>query len=480
MTHQSRWIMVVLVGLALVAGLAQAEPKQGAGAGSGSAVVARADGPQSASSADGPSVVGRLRGLLGFGVLLLLAYLLSADRRRIQWRPVLWGLALQAAFALAVLNPALSQLFFNGIDAGMRKLLGFAEAGIGFVFQSTQPHQVTYIDSAGKTVTEVFVGRMSPVLRSFAFSVLPTVIFFSAFATLLYHLRVMQWVVGGIARGMRYVLRTSGAETLNAAANIVLGQTEAPLLIKPFVPKLTQSEVMAVMVAGFATVSAGSMAVYVSFLRDIPGIAGHLMIASIMAAPCSLAVAKILVPETEEPVTAGGLRVEVERPDRNAIDATARGAVEGVYLVLNIAAVLIAFVAVVAMLNALLGLAHTSMEQIFGWLLAPVAWAMGVRWRDASPVGRLLGEKLVLTELLGYLDLKKAMAGPAALSLRSGVIAAYGLCGFANIASIGIQIGGIGGMAPARRGDLARHGLRAMIGGAIVSCLSGAIAGMLI
>jgi CNT family concentrative nucleoside transporter len=393
---------------------------------------------------------------------------------------VAWGLGLQVAFALIVLNPALSQLFFSGVDRGMRALLGFAETGISFVFQSTQPHQVTFVSSSGKLVTDIFVGQISPVLKSFAFWVLPTVIFFSALATLLYHLRIMQWVVGGVARAMVYIMRTSGAETLCATANIVLGQTEAPLLIKPFIPRLTQSEMMAVMTGGFATVSAGAMAIYVSFLRDIPNIAGHLMVASIMAAPCSLAIAKILVPETEKPATAALLHVEVERPDRNAIEATARGAVEGMGLVLNIAAVLVAFVAVVAMVNALLGLAHTSLQQLFGWILAPVAWAMGVRWRDATPVGRLLGEKLVLTELLGYLDLKAALTGAAPLSLRSAIIAAYGLCGFANIASIGIQIGGIGGMAPARRGDLARHGLRAMIGGAIVSCLSGAIAGMLI
>ena len=422
----------------------------------------------------------RLRGLLGYLLILLLCTLLSTNRRAIRWRPVLWGLALQAAFALIVLNPALSQLFFRGVDTGMRKLLDFAGAGIGFVFQATQPHQVTFVEG-GRTVTQTFVGQISPVMKTFAFWVLPTVVFFSSLVTLLYHLRIMQWVVGGIARSMVYMLGTSGAETLNAAANIVLGQTEAPLFIKPFIPRLTQSEMMAVMLAGFATVSAGIMAVYVSFLGELPGIAGHLMVASIMAAPASLAISKILLPETEKAETAGVLRVEVDRPDRNAIEATARGATEGMTLVLNIAAVLIAFVAVVAMVNALLGLAHTSLEQVLGWLLSPLAWAMGVRWAEARVVGRLVGEKLVLTELLAYSHLSAAIApGRAVLGLRSAVIAAYSLCGFANIASIGIQIGGIGGMAPGRRGDLARLGLRAMIGGALVSCLSACIAGLMV
>ena len=227
----------------------------------------------------------------------------------------------------------------------------------------------------------------------------------------------MQWVVGGIARAMVYMLGTSGAETVNATANIVLGQTEAPLFIRPFVARLTQSEMMAVMLAGFATVSAGTMAIYVSFLGDLPGIAGHLMVASIMAAPASLAVAKLLLPETEKPETAGVLRIAVERPDRNVIEATARGAVEGMTLVLNIAAVLIAFVAVVAMVNALLGLAHTSLEQILAWLLSPLAWTMGVRWAEARVVGRLVGEKLVLTELLAYSHLQaRHRAGQRACS----------------------------------------------------------------
>lgn len=422
----------------------------------------------------------RLRGLLGYTLILLLCWLLSTNRKAIRWRPVLWGLGLQAAFALTVLNPALSQLFFRAVDGGMRRLLTFAGAGISFVFQATQPHQVTFVED-GRTVTQMVVGQISPAMKTFAFWVLPSVIFFSSLVSLLYHLRIMQWVVGGIARAMVYMMRTSGAETINATAAIVLGQTEAPLFIKPFIARLTQSELMAVMLAGFATVSAGVMGVYVSFLSNLPNAAGHLMVASIMAAPCALALAKILLPETERPETAGVLRIEVERPDRNAIEAAARGATEGMTLVLNIAAVLIAFVALVAMVNALLGLCHTSLEQLLGWIFSPLCWTMGVRWAESRVVGRLLGEKLVLTEVLAYTHLRAAIAPAAAtLSTRSAVMATYSLCGFANIASIGIQIGGIGGMAPARRGDLARLGLRAMLGGALVSCMSAAIAGLLV
>jgi CNT family concentrative nucleoside transporter len=425
--------------------------------------------------------IARIRGLLGYAALLFLAWGLSTDRRSIAWRPVFWGLALQAVFALIVLQPALSQFFFDAVDLGIRRLLGFAEAGMSFVFQATESHQVTYLGDKGVLVTEMVVGRISPVMKTFAFWVLPTVIFFASLITVLYHLGLMQWIVGGMARAMVHTMKTSGAETLSCTANIILGQTEAPLLIKPFIARMTRSEMMAVMVGGFGTVSGGIMAIYVAFLKDLPGIAGHLMTASIMAAPCSLAIAKILVPERETAETAGVLRLHVERPDSNVIEAAARGASEGMTLVLNIAAMLVAFVGLVALVNALLGLGGLSLQKLLGWGLSPLAWAMGVPWREAGQVGGLLGEKLVLTELLAYLDLKGLLvAGAAALSARSAIISSYALCGFANVASIGIQIGGIGGLAPARRGDLARLGLRAMLGGAIVSCLSGTIAGMLV
>jgi CNT family concentrative nucleoside transporter len=341
------------------------------------------------------------------------------------------------------------------------------------------PHKVTYINDKQQLITDFFVGKISPPLKTFAFWILPTVIFFSSVISVLYHLGIMQWVVRGIARAMVYMMRTSGSETLSCTANIFVGQTEAPLLVRPFVGRMTRSELMAVMVGGFATVSGGVLAIYVAMLQAVPGIAGHLVTASIMAAPCALAMAKLVLPETEESDTAGAVRLEVKRVDENVIEAAARGATEGMTLVLNIAAMLVAFVGLVALVNALLGVVGTSLEQILGWVLSPLAWTMGVPWGEAPLVGQLLGEKLILTELLAYLHLQKLLAAsPAVLSTRSSVICSYALCGFANVASIGIQIGGIGGMAPERRGDLARLGLRAMAAGALVSCLSGTIAGI--
>jgi concentrative nucleoside transporter, CNT family len=435
----------------------------------------------------------RFRGLLGYFTLLLIAWGLSKHRKQIRWRPVAWGLGLQVLLALIVLNPVVSQFFFEGVDRGVRGLLGFAGTGIDFVFQSTVPHKVTYIDGDGKMVTQLFIGQISPVMKNFAFWILPTVIFFSSLITVLYHLGIMQWIVKGLARAMVFAMGTSGAETLSCTANIFVGQTEAPLLIKPFVGKMTESELMAVMTGGFATVAGGVLAIYVNMLQGVPGIAGHLVTASIMAAPCALAVSKLMLPETGEPVTGGKVEISVERPDSNVIEAAARGASEGMTLVLNIAAMLIGFVALMALVNALLGLLgagigsifnvelNLSLQMLLGWALSPLAWAMGVPWDEAGLVGQLLGEKLVLTELLAYLHLKSLLtSGTVVLSERSAVIASYALCGFANVASIGIQIGGIGGIAPERRGDLARLGLRAMGAGALVSCLSGTIAGMLV
>ncbi len=481
----SRPLLALLLALLLWGALGGAAPPEALGQEQAQLAPA-APGPPAGRvvanhfKAGGAGGAARLRGLLGYGLVLLLAYALSCKRRQISWRPVLWGLALQLIFATIVLNPVVGSFFFNVVDLGVRRLLSFAEAGMDFVFQATVPHQVTFIDGQGKMTSELFVGRISPVLKSFAFWILPTVIFFSSLITLLYHLGIMQWVVKGIARAMVYALRTSGSETLSCTANIFVGQTEAPLLVKPFVARMTPSELMAVMVGGFATVAGGVLAIYVAMLQTIPGIAGHLVTASIMAAPCALALSKIVYPETEASATAGSVQLQVERPDSNAIEAAARGAAEGMTLVLNIAAMLVAFVGLVALVNAVFGLVGTSLEQLLGWILSPLAWAMGIPWEEAPLVGQLLGEKLVLTELISYLHLKSLLAAsPAVLSMRSSVICSYALCGFANVASIGIQIGGIGGMAPERRGDLARLGLRAMATGALVSCLSGTIAGLL-
>ena len=424
-----------------------------------------------------------LQSLLGLVLLVGLAVLLSENRRRIRWRQVLYGLGLQAVFALVILNPIVGRYAFVAIDRGVGALLSFAQSGIAFVLQGTEPHLVTHATPAGHwIVDDVIIGSVSPAIRTLAFWVLPTIIFFSALLTLLYHLGIMQWVVRGAAHVMQYFMKTSGAETLSCSANVFVGQTEAPLLIKPYVEQMTRSELMAVMVGGFATVAGGVLAVYVTMLRGIPGIAGHLVTASIMAAPGALAIAKIVVPEVGQPQTAGQIRMEVERPDANSIEAIARGATDGMSLVLNVTAMLIAFVAMVALLNALMGVfgwalgIPLSLDRVLGWTLFPVAWAMGVPWHEAGRVGQLLGKKLVLTELLAYADLSTI---EHTLTERTSVIATYALCGFANIASIGIQIGGIGGIAPSRRSDLARLGFKAMLAGALVSCISATWAGII-
>ncbi len=422
--------------------------------------------------------------LLGVALLLGIAILASSNRKAINWRPVLWGLGLQALFALIVLNPVVGDFFFSVVDSGVRKLLSFAEAGTAFVLGGTEPHQVTHVTPQGHWVVDkVFPGSgVSPPLKSIAFWVLPTIIFFSALMTVLYHLGIMQFIVRSFARAMQFMLGTSGAETVSCSANVFVGQTEAPLLIKPFIKSMTHSELMAVMTGGFATVAGGVLALYVAFLRDIPGIAGHLVAASLMGAPGALAMAKIMVPETEEPVTAGEIKIPVEKPDANVIEALARGATEGMSLVLNVVAMLIAFVAMVFLVNAIIGVVgdlvgiKLSLERLFGWILAPLAWCMGVPWAEADIFGQLLGKKIVLTELLAFLDLQRLSPQ---LSERTSVMASYALCGFANIASIGIQIGGIGGIAPERRADLARLGLRAMFAGAMVSCMSAIWAGMI-
>lgn len=642
--------------------------------------------PGSAAKDPSSSWLQRLTGVFGIFVLIFIAYLLSANRKVIRWRPVVWGLALQITFAMIVLSPALGQFFFNVVDQGIKKLLSFSQEGTAFVLQGVFPHRFieqdpatgkiksekypksgipqlamedmqdfpgfaqklkkakdplslylrenlsetaqhllgfydpaappslelqqallddlnkvlrsdklyrkerfaerycftldeaaraeldrgmapsalwqqlakprqvavgkqndrwvindadknevcsisgelevyspicisqttryflaqsptrvalnklnrllledAYPELARSGITEyVFIPKVSPATQNFAFWILPTIIFFSAFMTVLYHLGIMERIVKVVAWVMQRTMGTSGAESLSAAANIFVGQTEAPLVIKPFVDKMTKSELHAIMVGGFATVAGGVMAVYVGLLQfTIPGIAGHLMIASIMAAPAGLAMSKILFPETEQPVTAGTLKVEIEKPDANTIEAAARGATDGMRLVLNVVAVLIAFVALIAFVNYFLhfipfpsawtadGSGHLSLETLLGWIFSPITFCMGVPWKDCFSVGILLGEKIALTELLAYIHLSDLMV-QGALSHKSAIIASYALCGFANFASIGIQIGGIGGIAPERRSDLAKMGMRAMLGGVLATCMTGTIAGILI
>ena len=322
-------------------------------------------------------------------------------------------------------------------------------------------------------------GVVEDPLMNFAFRILPTLIFFSSLIAVLYHVGIMQFIVKWIARGMQKSMATSGSETLCVSGNIFVGQTEAPLLVRPFISKMTKSELMAVMVGGFATVAGGVMAMYVSMLGDIPGIAGHLLAASIMSAPAALVIAKIIYPETEKSETFGDIIIALDKKDDNIMEALSRGATNGMKLAANVAAMLVAFVAIIAMINAILSLMNLSLQQIFGWVFSPLAWVMGVPWDEAGIIGSLMGEKLVLTELIAYSDLVK-LTTTNSISDRSAIIASYALCGFANFASVGIQLGGIGGIAPERRKDLAKLGLKAMFGGALASWLTATIAGLLI
>ncbi len=443
--------------------------------------------PSSQEGSETP-VSTRLRGFLGLLVLAVAAWALSTNRRRIPWRVVLWGLGLQFIFALLILRTPVGASVFQAANQVIVSLVGFTLEGASFLFGDLVWNNVPV--GSGDPGNGSFVAEGEQVARTgafVAFNVLPTIIFFASLMTVLYHLGFMQWLVGGIAWAMQRTMGTSGAETLTAAGNIFIGQTEAPLLVKPFVDGMTRSELMAVMTAGFATVAGGVMAAYVGILVGyFPDIAGHLMAASVMSAPAALVVAKLMVPEEAEPETAGGLQAKVERPDVNVIEAASRGAGEGLHLALNVGAMLLAFLAMIALANGLLawggglvGVEGLSLEGILGALLAPVAWVMGVPWEEAAAVGTLMGLKTVATEFVAYLGLAETLTRDN-LSPRSAAIAAYAISGFANFSSIAIQIGGIGGIAPRRRKDLARLGLRAMVGGSIAAFMTAAIAGVLV
>ena len=417
--------------------------------------------------------------LLGVFVLLALAWLLSNDRRAVRWRLVAWGLGLQLGFALLLLRTPWGQTAFGWARVAVARILGFTDAGTAFLFGNLfrgSEGLVQYTDPAAGyvQVTNSVSGELVPLGTIFAIHILPTVIFFSSLMAILYHVGFMQKVIAGMAWIMRRTMGTSGSESLSCAANIFVGQTEAPLVIRPYIKTMTRSELMAVMCGGFATVAGGVMAAYVRFGVD----AGHLMAASVMSAPAALVVAKIMYPEKEQSATAGEVKLDVPKEYANLIDAAAGGAGVGLKLAANIGAMLLAFVALVAMINAGLGLAGLSLQQLFGWIFAPLAWTMGVPWGEAATFGNLLGTKIAVNEFLAYIQLHDAMAA-GALSPRSIVIATYALCGFANFSSIAIQIGGIGGIAPERRSDVAKLGLKAMFGGALASWLTATIAGIL-
>ena len=338
-----------------------------------------------------------------------MAFILSNNRRQINYRIVCWGLSLQFLFGVFILKTPFGKPLFGFFDKVITRLISFSDAGSDFLFKSLIP---------GVGYHEAMV--------NFAFRALPTIIFFSSLMTVLYHFGVIQFIIKWIARIMQKTMGTSGSETLSVAANIFVGQTEAPLLIRPFIRTMTQSELMAVMTGGFATVAGGILALYVIWLKDIPGIAGHLLAASVMSAPAAMVVAKIIYPETDLSETSGDLNIKIEKPDSNAMEALGRGATEGLKLAANVAAMLVAFVALVAMINYLLTFADTSLQGILGFVFRPLAWAMGISWDEAQMVGVLMGEKITLTELIAYSDLRDLKLEHA-ISDRSAIIASYAL-----------------------------------------------------
>src|SRR5512137_414024 len=416
----------------------------------------------------------------GAVLILGIAYVLSTDRSAIDRKTVMWGLSLQVVFALLVLKNEWGQRTFKYLGDLITRLLDFANVGSSFVFGPLGNKE------AWPRIMRAALGdEGAQYAMIFAFQVLPTIIFIAALFAILYYFGVMQLVVRFFAWGMRRVMKASGAESLNVAASIFMGQTEAPLTIRPYLPEMTESELMTVMTSGMAHISGGIMAAYVLFGIE----AKHLLTAVIMTAPGTLMMAKMFVPETEVPKTMGTVKLDVPRTDVNVIDAAGRGTGEGLHLALNVGAMLISFLALVAMVNALLGLVGLSMQQILGWAFAPVAWAMGVPWKDSQIIGNLLGTRMVLNEFVAYSELGN-YAGQTALKAagplfgqidpKSFTIATFALCGFANFSSIGIQIGGIGALAPNRRHDLARLGFRAMLAGTLANFITATIAGFLL
>jgi len=406
--------------------------------------------------------MGRLTGLLGIVVILGVAWACSSHKKSIRPRVLYWGLGLQFCFAVLVLKTDFGKIF-QAISAGVTAMLGYSEAGASFLFG----------DTLGKSS-----GSMGTI---FAFQVLPIIIFIASFFAILYYLGIMQWVVKAFAIVMQKTMGASGAESLNVAASIFMGQTEAPLTIRPFLAGLTQSELYTVMVSGMAHVSGATMAAYV-IVAHVQVV--HLLTAVIITAPATIMLAKIIEPETDTPVTAGRVEVKLEQTSVNIIDAAAHGAGDGLQLVLNVAAMLIAFLALIAMVNGIFLKVHgvagwfpASMQQLFGVIFAPIAWLLGVPWTDCPSIGQLLGERLVTNEFIAFIDLGKIKAQ---LNPHSFTIATYALCGFANLSSVAIQLGGIGALAPTRKSDLARMGMRAVMAGTMANFMSACIAGMLI
>jgi concentrative nucleoside transporter, CNT family len=415
----------------------------------------------------------KLVSLLGLVAFIFLAWAMSSHRRLFPWRTVLWGIALQFAFALLILKTRWGAAVFDFTGEAINRLVGFSNEGCRFVFGPLADDKLM-AGSFGQG--QAFV---------FAITISGTIILIGALSSLLYHWGLLQRVVHAIAWVMQKAMRTSGSETLSAAANIFIGQTEAPLLIKPYLARMTRSELLCMMVGGMATIAGGVAAVYVKLATDAghQDFAGHLLTASVLSAPAALMIAKIMLPETGRSETAATAPASVPRTTTNSIDALCRGAGDGLILSLNVIGMLIAFIAVVALANFLLGWAQgrlgvaqpVTLQTIFGWVNAPCAWLMGVPWKDCTAIGQVLGERVVLNEFIGYISLNRLQVEP-----RSYTLATYALCGFANFASIAIQVGGIGALAPERRAELAQLGVRAMVGGLLASYITATIAGVLV
>jgi len=396
--------------------------------------------------------VHQLTSAFGLFALLAVCWAASNNRRAIPWRVVYWGTGLQVLFAVVILKTRPGYVVFAWLTKVFERLIDFTDDGARFVWGW------------------LYKKDAPPV---FLIDILMTIIFFSALMSLLYHFGIMQWIVTGLSKVLRKTMRTSGSETLAAAANIFVGQTEAPLVVKPFVETMTLSELHAVMVGGFASIAGGVLAAYVTFGID----AGHMIAQSVMSAPASLVAAKMFYPETQVSVTAGDTKISFQKESANALDAICIGAADGMKLVLNVVAMLLALVSIVAMINGAIGLVFpgVTLQRGLGWVFAPVAWLMGVPWADCPAIGALLGTRMILNEFIAYLDLMKAD-----VSARAYVVATYALCGFANLGSIAIQIGGISALAPSRRSDLARLGMRAMLAGTLATFLTASIAGTLL
>jgi len=402
-------------------------------------------------------------GFIGILSLLMIAYALSNNRKAIKFETIFWGLGLQAFFGIIILKVPFikSQFFF--VDKVFKTLISFSDKGSDFLFSSFVPG----------------IGYHEAMIN-FAFRALPVVIFFSSLISIAYHFGIIQIVVKWVAKLMEKSMKTSGAETLSISANIFVGQTEAPILIRPYIKNMTTSELMAIMTGGFATVAGSVLALYVLWLEKIPGIAGHMLAASIMSAPASLVIAKLIYPETEKTNSLDELNLHIERNTTNAMDALGGGATQGLKLAANIGAMLIAFISILSMINFTLEhLLNINIQEILGIIFSPLAWTMGIPWKEANIVGRLMGEKIVLTELIAYGSLGDLINNNL-ISERSAIISSYALCGFANFGSIGIQLGGIGAMAPEKRNILSKIVLKAMVGGALASWLTATIAGILI